>query len=71
MKPGGGMFVMPVYRSEFIDPFKDSTQAKGKIVIYDFLSESIKIKIYSKYLNGYGKNAKANRMNLQSVFSDR
>ena len=58
--------------------FKDSTQAKGKIVAYGFFfffSESIKIKIYSKYLNVLMAMAKMlkliRRMNLESAFGDR
>lgn len=56
--------------------FKDGTQAKGKIVAYDFFfSESIKIKIYNKYLNVLMAMAKMlkliRRMNLESAFGDR
>lgn len=53
---------MPVYRAEFIDPWISRIVLRLRVkYIYDFLSESIKIKIYSKYLNGYGKNAKADK----------
>ena len=68
---------MPAYRSEFIDPWISRIVLRLRVEqsFTIFLSESIKIKIYSKYLNVLMAMAKMlkliRRMNLESVFGDR